>query len=322
MHWKLSRHRQNRSKVRGHKRERGVWVLTIVGLPSPALQANQAPVSFDEEQHLFKVPPPIYRPARDPSPPMLELHVTQQPPSEAVYQRILRPFPTITVCGPDAVCNMNSLFVEVSLLKQEDFHVQGVFENALSTKSGVQMEGEKKNLLIGGQLVQRSELGPQPDTLIVVFRKLKILTTTAQQVMNGLSFWTHICSQNIQQGGAFFLLRFSLNRYVDNRFEAVPNVPSVISDPIEVFSHTLYLKGRNNVPQRGRHASPKTKLKLEPKDDETTPSAKNKFEDVEYPTLPPQQEVASTNQGYDALSSLAAVSVANSGSSNPIQHFE
>ena len=40
------------------------------------------------------------------------------------------------------------------------------------------------------------------------------------------------------------MLRFSLKRYVDNVFEPVGGVQSVISTPIEVFSHTLYLKGR------------------------------------------------------------------------------
>lgn len=88
------------------------------------------------------------------------------------------------------------------------------------------MEGEKKNMM-GGQLVQRSTESQTPDCLVVVFKKLKVLTT------------------NSQQGTDFFLLKFTLKRYVDNVFETVPNVASIYSDPFEVFSHTLYLKDKN-----------------------------------------------------------------------------
>jgi hypothetical protein len=154
---------------------------------------------------------------------MLELRILTQPPSQAIYQRILRPFPTVAITG---VSNMkgaaNSLFVEVNLLVQDDHNIHSLYPNNF----GKALDGEKKNLMIGGQLVQRSESGSSSDTLIVVFRKLKILTTTAQQ------------------GGSFFLLKFTLKRYVENQFEAVSNVLPVLSDPIEVFSHTLYLKGR------------------------------------------------------------------------------
>lgn len=118
----------------------------------------------------------------------------------------------------------NSLFVEVNLLVQDDHNIHALYPNVSNFGKGI--DGDKKNLMIGGQLVQRSESGSSSDTLIVVFRKLKILTTTAQQ------------------GGSFFLLKFTLKRYVDNQFEAVSNVIPVLSDPIEVFSHTLYLKGR------------------------------------------------------------------------------
>jgi hypothetical protein len=40
---------------------------------------------------------------------------------------------------------------------------------------------EKDKNLLGGQLVQRSEPGSTPNSLVVVFRKLKVLTTSAQQ---------------------------------------------------------------------------------------------------------------------------------------------
>eukprot|EP01117_Protostelium_nocturnum_P009168 TRINITY_DN3282_c0_g2_i2.p1 TRINITY_DN3282_c0_g2~~TRINITY_DN3282_c0_g2_i2.p1 ORF type:complete len:466 (-),score=162.93 TRINITY_DN3282_c0_g2_i2:131-1528(-) len=158
----------------------------------------------------------------------IQLQILQHPPAQAVYQRILRPFPTVAVVGVSHLKTCNNLFVEVSLLKQDEYNVgtnPARYTSVESTKNGAPLAGEKKHL-IGGQLVQRSEAGSNPDTLIVVFRKLKVLTTTAQQ------------------GGAFFVLKFILKRYVDNNFEVVHGVTMAISDPMEVFSHTLYLKGR------------------------------------------------------------------------------
>jgi len=58
------------------------------------------------------------------------------------------------------------------------------------------------------------------------FRKLKILATSQQQR-------TH------------FRLKFQLKRYVGNVFETIEGV-SVISNPIEVFSHSYYLSGSKN----------------------------------------------------------------------------
>jgi hypothetical protein len=169
----------------------------------------------------LNIPPAIPKTKTEQS--TLELRVTTQPPSQAVYQRILRPFPSVTIYGFNSATMCNNLFVEVNLLTQSD-HDPHVYSNGHNTKGRV--EDDKKALMIGGQRVQRSEAGSSPDTLVVVFRKLKILTTTAQQ------------------GGAFFLLQFVLKRYVDNTFETVEGVPCAISQPIEVFSHTLYLKGR------------------------------------------------------------------------------
>jgi len=151
------------------------------------------------------------------------LKVIQQPPSHAVYQRILKPFPTVVVMGVNHIKNCHNLFVEVTLVKQED---QDSDSNSVTCKGGGSpLEGEKKNL-IGGQLVQRSTETQTPDSLLVVFKKLKVLTT------------------NSQQGTDFFLLKFTLKRYVDNIFETIPNISPVYSDPFEVFSHTLYLKDK------------------------------------------------------------------------------
>lgn len=57
--------------------------------------------------------------------------------------------------------------------------------------------------------------------VFATFRKLKILSTSQQQ-------------------GTLFRLKFTLKRYVGNIFELI-NSASAISEPIEVFSHTLYL---------------------------------------------------------------------------------
>lgn len=178
--------------------------------------------STQPEENMYKIPAQVNRARGESS--SLELRVLQHPPNQAVYQRILRPFPTVAIMGVSSLGQANNLFVEVSLLKQDEHDAQTFYQGMYPCKPNSPLE-EKKNL-IGGQLVQRSEAGSSADTLVVVFRKLKILTTTAQQ------------------GGAFFLLKFVLKRYVDNQFETVPNVPCAISDPIEVFSHTLYLKGR------------------------------------------------------------------------------
>eukprot|EP01119_Soliformovum_irregulare_P015772 TRINITY_DN4494_c0_g1_i1.p1 TRINITY_DN4494_c0_g1~~TRINITY_DN4494_c0_g1_i1.p1 ORF type:complete len:326 (-),score=84.37 TRINITY_DN4494_c0_g1_i1:265-1242(-) len=198
--------------------------MSQLALHSPQMP-HHSPQMMHSSEEMYKISPQLSRSRLDSSFGPLELRVLQQPPNQAVYQRILRPFPTVAVLGVSSLGQNNNLFVEVSLLKQDEHDAQTFYQGVYPiSKSNSPLE-EKKNL-IGGQLVQRSEAGSSPDSLVVVFRKLKILTTTAQQ------------------GGAFFLLKFVLKRYVDNSFETVPNVTCAISDPIEVFSHTLYLKGR------------------------------------------------------------------------------
>jgi len=162
----------------------------------------------------------------------LYLRIVQQPPSQAVYQRILRPFPTIAIMGIDKKVKYNNLFVEVTLLKQNlcDGRHYARFQQVCLCKDGSAPLGGDKRNMIGGQLMQRTELSSvQDDALIVVFRKLKILTTTPQQ------------------GGSLFLLKFVLKSYDNEKFQTVPLVDSVISEPVEVFSHTLYLKTRPSV---------------------------------------------------------------------------
>eukprot|EP01102_Stenamoeba_stenopodia_P001918 TRINITY_DN11733_c0_g1_i1.p1 TRINITY_DN11733_c0_g1~~TRINITY_DN11733_c0_g1_i1.p1 ORF type:complete len:485 (+),score=80.75 TRINITY_DN11733_c0_g1_i1:126-1580(+) len=62
------------------------------------------------------------------------------------------------------------------------------------------------------------------------FKKLKILSTSQQQ-------------------GTLFRIKFVLKRYVGNSFEIIPN-GTIYSNPIEVFSHTVYLneKGDSSAP--------------------------------------------------------------------------
>jgi hypothetical protein len=146
----------------------------------------------------------------------LELRILQQPPKKAIYQRILRPFPSIQILGLKNVREDDGFFVEVSLMKRITQDVQ---------LGALQPVDQTKKNLISGSTVQRLEYGGQ-DVVVSIFRKLKILTTTAQQ------------------GNSFFLLRFSLKKYksMENRFEDVPDVAPVISEPIEIFSHSLYLK--------------------------------------------------------------------------------
>jgi hypothetical protein len=56
---------------------------------------------------------------------------------------------------------------------------------------------------------------------IATFKKLKVLATSVKE-------------------GCMFRFKFTLKRYTRDHFEPVPNV-TVISNPIEIFSHTCYI---------------------------------------------------------------------------------
>jgi hypothetical protein len=126
--------------------------------------------------------------------------------------------------------------VEVTLLKNKN-EEGNEFQYVPLNPSPANNNNKKDKGLLEGQLVQRSEQGSDGG-LVVIFRKLKVLTTSAQQ-------------------GALFVLKFSLKRYVDNILENVPGVPFVYSTPVEVFSHSSYLKGR---PSPGLKEGGKAKL--------------------------------------------------------------
>jgi hypothetical protein len=83
--------------------------------------------------------------------------------------------------------------------------------NLLRSDSDVELP-----LCIDGNRIQRISNG-----VLATFKKLKILSTSQQQ-------------------HTLFRLKFTLKRYVGNVFEFLSS-SSIISDPIEVFSHTLYL---------------------------------------------------------------------------------
>lgn len=65
-----------------------------------------------------------------------------------------------------------------------------------------------------------------------VFKKLKIASTS-------------------QQMGTLVRLKFSLKRFVNNVFEPVDNI-HILSDPIEVFSHILYLNDSNDMKESSK----------------------------------------------------------------------
>lgn len=188
------------------------------------------------------------------APAQMHLQVLDHPPGTAVYQRILRPFPVVAVLGIPPT-NTTTFYVEASLMKKnmsqpDEAAVSVTGPVALGGRSsaaayqGARQNGTFQNMLAGQLLVradptlppqQQQQQLPSGDksggsqTLYSVFKKLKILTTTAQQ------------------GGSFFLIKFTLKRYVNNELEEVPGVAAAMCNPIEVFSHTLYLKSRPGV---------------------------------------------------------------------------
>lgn len=129
-----------------------------------------------------------------PSDSVFLLRIARQPPSKTVYQRLLKPFPSIMLeAGNDTSVD---LFVEVSLVRADS-------EQELSA-----------DLLEGVRLVNIS------NGVFATFKKLKINHTSQMQ-------------------GCQFKLRFSLKRFCGTTYQ--PLAASVMSEPIEVFSHTQYL---------------------------------------------------------------------------------
>eukprot|EP01120_Amphizonella_sp_Union-15-10_P003170 TRINITY_DN1354_c0_g2_i1.p1 TRINITY_DN1354_c0_g2~~TRINITY_DN1354_c0_g2_i1.p1 ORF type:complete len:615 (-),score=76.33 TRINITY_DN1354_c0_g2_i1:170-2014(-) len=88
--------------------------------------------------------------------PEFQLRIVKQPPAKTVYQRILKPFPSIMLLGPGANENNNNLFVEASLLRSD---------------SDIDLP-----LCLDGNRIIRISGG-----VFATFKKLKILSTSQQQ---------------------------------------------------------------------------------------------------------------------------------------------
>ncbi|KAH3756840.1 calcium-activated BK potassium channel [Pelomyxa schiedti] len=146
-------------------------------------------------------PPPTTPTSTQPSPlsGSLSLKIARQPPNKTVYQRILRPFPSVMMIGPTAQLSTENLFIEATLWRSDN-------------------ETELPTFLEGTKIVRISA------GVFATFKRLKILCTTQQQ-------------------GTQFCVRFTLKHYIGNDFFTVQGA-TALSDPIEVFSHTLYLNER------------------------------------------------------------------------------
>lgn len=145
----------------------------------------------------------------------------RQPPPQTVYQRILKPFPSVMVVSDSPQQNpLNStFFVEVALLKSNSDEEVG---SLLEGTRVVRVQGQFAN-----------------------FNKLKIMQTS-------------------QQASTLFRLRFVLKKYVGNEFQLVPNA-IVYSTPIEVFSHSIYITGK----QAQSHVSPPAIFEMLPSSGQT-----------------------------------------------------
>eukprot|EP01133_Synstelium_polycarpum_P007878 gene7878-9248_t len=121
-----------------------------------------------------------------------------------LYQRILKPFPSVMLCGPGVEsANLSNFFVEASLLRNDN-----------QVELATCLDGNKISRISNG--------------IFAPFKKLKILSTTQQQ-------------------RTLFRLKFVLKRYIGSDFQTISKA-SVLSDPIEVFSHTIYLTDKQDVP--------------------------------------------------------------------------
>jgi len=86
--------------------------------------------------------------------PIYQLRANKQPPAQTVYQRILKPHPTVILLGPET--NGHDFFVEASLIRADT-----------NTELPMCLEGMRMIQIIPGQFS--------------IFKRLKILSTTQQQ---------------------------------------------------------------------------------------------------------------------------------------------
>ncbi|KAL6068917.1 IPT/TIG domain containing protein [Balamuthia mandrillaris] len=166
----------------------------------------------------------------------LNIRIAVQPPLKTVYQRILKPFPAVALIYPpdeDQPVNLSGYFVEATLLRGDN--------------------GTPIPQCLDGSCIVRFERTTwgDPCGVYATFKKLKILST----------------SQQLQ--GTLLRLKFTLKRYSGSSFATMNEVPncSVISHPIEVFSHTQYLnkktpKARSSGPKRHKKPSDSAVMEL------------------------------------------------------------
>jgi hypothetical protein len=93
---------------------------------------------------------------------------------------------------------------------------------------------ELPSVLEGNKVIRISQ------GVFATFKRLKVLSTSQQQ-------------------GTLFRLRFVLKRYVANTFEYLPET-TILSNPIEVFSHTQYLTSKKG----GAPPTPPTVMEILP----------------------------------------------------------
>jgi len=127
------------------------------------------------------------------------LRIRRQPPSETVYQRILKPNPSIGLEGEQSKNMKENLYVEAIAIRSDT-------------------EDEVENVLDGTKTVQIRNNQAH-------FTKLKLTQTS-------------------QMKGTFFRLKFLLKLYDGQEFQQEGTF--VISNPIEVFSHSQYLTSGNS----------------------------------------------------------------------------
>lgn len=153
------------------------WATSATEVPGTAPQPHQPPVATSTGY---------------------ELRMAIQPPPQLVYQRIVKPNPTVMMVtgSPN-----KDHFVRATLVRADsDTEVVNVLE---------------------GTLVERIST-----TSMAQFRRLKIISTSQMQ-------------------GTLFRLKFSLEVFEET---FIPTGICIFSNPIEVFSHTQYVKPNRNAP--------------------------------------------------------------------------
>jgi len=167
--------------------------------PQGDLQLLGAPQQ-DVDMDALLAPAEVAQPAvlAQPAQPAYELRMARQPPTQLVYQRIVKPNPTVMMVTGDST---KDHFVRATLVRADsDTEVVNVLE---------------------GTLVERISTSSMAQ-----FRRLKIISTSQMQ-------------------NTLFRLKFSLEVFEE---EFRPTGVSIISSPIEVFSHTQYVKPNRNAP--------------------------------------------------------------------------